>query len=175
MKRLDGLRLILWAALAAGSICAFPALACDRSPDLMPIPGATEAEHEARYQSYEQARAVMGALEMENSAVENSWRVYLATVENTGRSAAKSAIGTVSVKPVWQVRGLLPTNSATLQEEAVTSCPFPGGLHSPKQGDLVVVFEQPGSTTAWRAEEVRSGELIDAISMYALSLQKKFR
>ena len=172
MKRFLNSRLVLFAVLAAGSISAFPALACDRSPDLMPIPGATDAEHEARYKAYEQARDVMRALELENSAVANSWRVYLGTVESIGRNAAKSGPGTVSVKPVWQVRGLLPTKLATLKEEPITSCPFPGALHSPKQGDLVVVFEKPGSKTASRGEEVRSGELIDAITMYALSLGK---
>jgi hypothetical protein len=172
MKRFVWSRLILIAASAASSFYALPALACDRSPDLVPIPGATDAEHEARYKAYEQARNVMWALELENNAVANSWRVYLGTVESISRNTPTSANSTISIKPVWQVRGLLPTKSATLGEEPRTSCPFPGDLLAPKQGDLVVVFEKPGSTTAWRAEEVRSAELIDAISMYALSLEK---
>ena len=168
-------KLVLLAALAASAASALPAHACDRSPDLMRIPGATDAEHEARYKAYEQARDVIFALDLEKSAIENSWRVYLARVAVVSPDSTKNGTRTLSVKPVWQVRGLLPSHSAMLEEERLTSCPYPGGLTGSKPGDLVVVFEKPGSTSGWRADQVRSGELVDAIDMYALSLEKQIR
>lgn len=172
MKRLVRPTLVLVAALSGSSVTT-SALACDRSPDLMPIPGATDAEHDARYKAYEQARDVIFAFELEKSAIENSGRVYLAKVDAVAPNPAKSGVRTLSVKPVWQVRGMLPAEPAVLEEEPLTSCPSPGGLWGSKRGDLVVVFDKPGSKTGWRAGEVRSGELIDAIDMYALSLEKK--
>ena len=172
MRSLVSPTLVLVAAFT-GSFVSASALACDRSPDLMQIPGTTDAEHDARYKSYEQARDVIFALDLEKSAIDNSWRVYLAKVDGVALNPAKSGIRTVTVKPVWQVRGMLPAESAMLEQKPLTSCPFPGRLTRSKPGDLVVVFEKPGSTTGWRAEEVRSGELIDAIDMYALSLEKK--
>lgn len=172
MNRLVRATSVLIAALAGNSIFASPGVACDRSPDLVRIPGATDAEHDARYNAYEQAIDVVWALELEKTAIENSWHVYLAKVNAVAPTPGKSGIRTLTAKPVWQVRGKLPTQSASLVEGALTSCPSPGGLHGRKQGDLVIVFERPGSTSAWPAEQVRSGELIDAIGMYALSLEK---
>jgi hypothetical protein len=175
MKRLVSPALILVTALAA-SVPKSSALACDRSPDLMRIPGSTDQEAEARYRSYEQARDIIATLELEKKAIESHWTVYLAKVEKVAPSATEGGPSTVSLKPVWQVRGLLPAKSATIEEKKLTSCDWPpGGLHGTKPGELVVVFENPWSTTGWPAGQVRSGELIDAINMYALTLEKKPR
>lgn len=168
--------LILAASVA---VCCFPpdsALACDRSPDLMRIPGSTDQEADARYRSYEQARDIIATLELEKEAIESHSTVYLAKVEKVVPGATEGEPSTVILKPVWQVRGLLPAKPATIEENKPRSCNWPpGGLYRTNPGDLVVVFENPWSRAGWPAGQVRSGELIDAIDMYALSLEKKSR
>ena len=159
--------------LLFAAVAATPAFACDRSPDLMRIPGSTDEAAEHRYESYEQARDILWAHDLETSAINNSWRVYLAKVEKVAPSPANSNRSTVTAKPVWQVRGTLPDEPVNVLEDELTSCPRPGGLWKAKPGDLIVVFGWPSEPTAWRAEDVRSNELIDAIDMYVVSLEKK--
>jgi hypothetical protein len=166
--------LILTAAVAAGSFHTTSALACDRSPDLMRIPGSTDEEAEARYTSYERDRDIIAKVELEKRAIESHWTVYLAKVEKIVPSTTEGDPNTVFLMPVWPVRGVLPTKSAALKENKQRFCEWPpGGLLGSKVGDLVVVFGEYGSAEAWFASEVRSGELIDAIDLYAYSLEKK--
>ncbi len=140
----------------------------------MQIPGSTDAEHEARYKAYEQDRDVILAVEREKTIVEASWRVYLAKVNAVASSSPNSGVRTLSVKPAWQVRGTLPASVATVEEGPLTSCAYRfRALRGTKVGDLIIIFEQPGTVIGMRADEARSGELVDAIDMYALSLEKK--
>ena len=176
MKRRLRPALILMKAAAAGCISTASALACDRSPDLMRIPGSTDEEAEARYRAFEQARDIIAKLELEKRALESHWTVYLAKAEKVVPSATKGDPSTVILRPVWQVRGLLPTETVTIEENKHRYCDWPtGGLLGTKTVELIVVFDDPGSASAWFASEVRSGELIDAIDLYALSLEKEQR
>jgi hypothetical protein len=148
------------------------AIACDTSPDLERIPGASDAEHESRYNAYERDYDVVRAFELERSSIENSWNVYLAKVESATKPTERVGVTELRVKPVWQVRGLLPAELKTVDEGPLNSCAYRNrDLRDTKIGDLIIVFESPGSVHGMRADEARSGELIDAISMYALSLR----
>ena len=164
--------LAVFSAILAATTGASQAFACDTSPDLERIPGATDAEHEYRYNAYERDQETILAFESETRSIENSWKVFLGKVEMVTEASEKKNIRTVRVKPVWQVRGLLPAGPKTVDEGPLSSCHRDRQLRGSKTGDLIIVFESPGSIGAMRAEQARSGELIDAITMYALSLDK---
>jgi len=150
---------------------ASPAIACDRSPDLERIPGSTDAEAEARYSNYEKALDVIRSVETETSQIERSWIVFLAKVEKVVTSTQDSAATKITVKPVWQVRGLLPDGPTDITSTRAGSCGSPFDVTGVKKGNLLVVFEGPGSRQAIAAQSVISAELIDAIDMYALSVR----
>ena len=167
-----------WTSLGAIPItmlCASEALACDTSPDLVRIPGATEAEAERRYEAYERDTDIILAFEREKLAVEGSWKVYLAEIETVTEDPARKSVTAYRVKPVWQVRGLLPQELQTLEvPSGNVSCASRGSrpLRRVEPGALLIVFESPGSRHGMSAEDARSGELVDAISMYALQAAK---
>ena len=174
MRRRSWSPFILLTAVGVGCLAPASAAACDRSPDLARIPGSTDEEAEARYTSYERDRDIIAKVDLEKRAIESNWTVYLAKVEKVVPDNTEDDPSTVILTPVWPVRGVLPTKSASVKENERRFCDWPpGGLHGSKVGDLVVVFGEYGSTAAWRASEVRSGELIDAIDLYAWSLEKK--
>ena len=140
----------------------------------MRIPGSTDEEAAARYEAYERDRDIIAKVELEKRAIDSRSTVYLAKVEKVVPSGKEDDPSTVILTPVWPVRGVLPTMSASLKENERRYCDWPpGGLSGSKVGDLVVVFGEYGSAFAWRAREVRSGELIDAIDLYVYSLEKK--
>ena len=75
---------------------------------------------------------------------------------------------------VWQVRGRLPKGRQQITfPKTDVACRARGylPLNHVERGRLIVVFEAPGSRYGVDAEVVRSGELIDAITMYALKVE----
>ncbi|QIL02052.1 hypothetical protein G7078_04115 [Sphingomonas sinipercae] len=123
--------------------------------------------------AYERDINVIAMLEREKSALEENWTVYLATIASAveGSKTANSAT-MISVTPVWQVRGLLPKGQQQIAFPGIPHCPARGSLplNHIERDRLLVIFERPGSKSGMSAEAARSGELINAITMYALKV-----
>lgn len=164
--------LLSLAMLFLSGVTTSSAKACDNSPDLARIPGASEADAERRYLAYEKDLGVIARLESEKAALEESWTVYLATIARVEKGEEGKPPKSISVTPVWQVRSPLPMGQQTIALSSdYQGCRSRGYLHlSTEIGGLVVVFEGPGSRYGIDAEVARSGELIDAITMYALKV-----
>ena len=165
--------LLCLAMLAAASAPSSSVMACDNSPDLARIPGSSDAEAERRYLAYENDIGIIARLQGEQAALENSWTVYLATIATVDGGEAGRPPKGIGVVPVWQVRGQLPTGRQQITfPETNVVCRARGylPLNHVERGRLIVVFEAPGSRYGVDAEVVRSGELIDAITMYALKV-----
>ena len=159
--------------LLVASVTTLPAKACDNSPDLARVPGSSDAEAERRYLAYESDLGVIARLESEKAALEESWTVYLGTIDSVERGEVGGHPKGMSVTPVWPVRGTLPKGRQRITlPTSDQSCRARGflGLNYVETGRLVVVFERPGSEYAVSAEVARTGELINAITMYALKV-----
>jgi hypothetical protein len=140
------------------------------------IPGASDAERKARYDAYEHDEDVIQAYEHERTAIEGVWEVYLATVKRRSADQKTPGAFSLTVQPVWQVRGLLPKETRTVQEGPLSSCAYRWRqLRGTKVGDLIIVFENPGSIVGMKADDARTGELVDAITQYALSVSPQRR
>jgi len=165
-----GVAAILAIALAAAA--PSPARACDNSPDLASIPGATPEAAQRRYDAYDNDLTVIARIESEKSALEQSSTIYLATVDKVTRGASRNSDSVLILRPVWLVRGQLPKGLQRLQLPYVgSSCPGRGYLPlSDKPGNLLIVFNQPSCQFAISAEVARTDELIRAITMYALKV-----
>ena len=161
------------AILIVAGVASSAAKACDNSPDLARIPGASDAEAERRYLAYEKDINVIARLEREKAALDESWTVYLATIAAVENVEAGKNPKFVSVTPVWQVRGTLPKGpqriTISTNDGTCTGRDFLP-LNHVEGGRLIVVFESPGSRYGIDADVARSGELIDAITMYALKV-----
>lgn len=166
------LRVGMLAVVAAASATSTPLQACDNSPDLMSIPGTTPEERQRRYDDYERDIGVIARLDSEKAALEESWTVYLATLKEVRPAVAGEARVTLRVQPVWAVRGLLPKGLQSLSGAVGGTCMPRSYLPIMRDapGTLLVVFDEPGKRYAMSAEVARSGELINAIDMYALKV-----
>lgn len=168
MQRLR-LLLVVFALVAT----ATPAFACETEPDLVRLPGETDAAFEARSDKTHKDQWVIRRYLRETNDFEKASAVYVARVVEQHREQLppeKLTMPWAVVQPLHPIKGSLPASNRKLSVTALWSCgPYGDGdaALSPA-GTLVFVFEglpkseaRPNGIDSIRTTDARTFELLD--------------